>query len=400
MARVIAAEYQFRYGLFVTLYIVFLIVSWVLTCYQAKEPFLLTSYWTHPTHDVKLHGIQQADADHATRFTYVLDGLSYLAAVVALPVAYEIAARAAVIYTLRTTESKQLNVAQLFGLADRNFIGTLLHRKTQTVFSLFALILILLALANPIVRGIAVDATWNRSPLAMTPDDRDGVGLTVQIATPNGWPARQIGLSPTAGDIQILRALNVMTRVRQEIIGSHPREWQHGAWSAPDTRSGNDRYFTTTIEKGRTTGMVRNLALRMDSEFLCSDMSDDEYPENCPGGEEFPYRHARLGLDICLQGNGTGIVAGGQYISPWANTTDKQRITEHLFIHVPDRYIIDPQGDQRSQRDYWNWESDMQCTVNTELAYFVLGNDQNNQTFSPKIDRLNETDAQIVAWAR
>lgn len=404
MARPLT-QYRLPYGLFAALYLLFLIVPWVLTCYQARRPFLLTKLWNRPTYDLEAHGIRQIDADLATRFADALEVLSYLAPLIALPAIYEILSRAVVVYTLRTGKSKQLNARQLFSLADRKFIWGLVNPRIRTWFSFFAVLLILVTVTHAILRAATVDTTWNRYALARTEKNRYGEddSLDTPLKTPNGWTVEQIGLTPTPDAIQTLPVYNVLTRLRQEIIGTHPVDWQRKAWLVPSRPPSEDpRYFVSTIQKDTTTGMIRNLALRMDSEFSCfKPYRDTDFPtEDCPGGENYPYWHPELRLNICVQGNGTGIVDGG-HVSPWANTTDKQRITEHIFIRMPDTEFLDVFNDETvSQHGWWNWEGDFQCTVHTDLAYFVLGNDDNNQTFSHKLERLSDSDANIVMMAQ
>ncbi|KAM7211950.1 hypothetical protein V8F06_012659 [Rhypophila decipiens] len=401
MARVIAVETRYGFGFLALLYLAFLIVPWILTCLQARIPFLLTAAFTRASfkYDIEAHGIQQGDADRATGFTYGLDALSYVAAVMALPVLYEILARAAVIYTLRTRKSKTLNAAQVFALADRSFLSGFFHNRSRNRFFGFSGLLILCTVAYHILRGAVIYTTWNRYPLVQL---RSYSTPKLSTHTPNSWDVEEIGVSPAPDDIQALPSLNVMTKLRQAIIATHPSEWQQDAWWAeePEYRY-RDGFFATSLNKNTTTGLVRNLALRMDSEFECEQgYYDSHYPENCPGGEEFPFRHPRLLLNVCIQGNGTGI-RGGEYVSPWANTTDKQVITEQIYVQMPQHQINSSDFDRpQDQSGVWNWNGDFKCTVTTRLGFFVLGNDMNNHTFSPRLDHLNESDTQIIALAR
>ncbi|KAK4212068.1 hypothetical protein QBC37DRAFT_202670 [Rhypophila decipiens] len=410
MARVIAVETRYGFGFLALLYLTFLFVPWILTCAQARIPFLLTAAFTRASfkYDIEAHGIQQADADRATGFTYVLDALSYLAAVVALPVLYEVLARAAVIYTLRTRKSKTLNAAQVFALADRKFLSGFLHHRSRNRFFAFSGLLILCTVAYHILRGAVISTTWNRYPLVQL---RPYSTTELSTHTPNSWDVEEIGVSPAPNDIQALPSLNVMTKLRQAIIATHPDEWQRDAWWAEEPRyrygyeNEKARFFATSLNKNTTTGLVRNLALRMDSEFEWTQLSGgpDEpqgYPENCPGGEEFPFRHPRLVLNVCIQGNGTGI-RDGEYVSPWTNTTENQVITEQIYVQMPRHQINGTSGYRdRDQSEVWNWKGDFKYTVTTRLGFFVLGNDKNNHTFSPRLDRLNESDTQIIALAR
>ncbi|KAM7189472.1 hypothetical protein V8F33_010055, partial [Rhypophila sp. PSN 637] len=414
MARVIAVETRYGFGFLTLLYLAFLIVLWILTCLQARIPFLLTAAFTQESfqYDIKAHGIQQADADRATRLTYVLDALSYVAAVAALPVLYEILARAAVIYTLRTRKLKKLDAAQVFALADRKFLSGFLHHRSRNRFFAFSVLLILCTVAYHILRGSVITKTLNRYPLVHLDSRYSRPKLWAY--TPNSWDVEEIGVSPAPDDIQALPSFNVMTKLRQAIIATHPNEWQQDAWWAekPEYRyrygqiNEKEKFFATSLNRNTTTGLVRNLALRMDSEFECEQQSryyDSLYPENCPGGTEFPFRHPRLVLNVCIQGNGTGI-RDGEYMSPWTNTTDKQVITEQIYVQMPKHKLnatssSDYYGD-RDQSELWDWKGDFNCTVTTRLGFFVLGNDKNNHTFSPRLDRLNESDSQIIALAR
>ncbi|KAM7210786.1 hypothetical protein V8F06_013833 [Rhypophila decipiens] len=409
MARIRAVESRQRFGLLTLLYIAFLVVPWILTCLQARKPFLLTKLLTRSKfdYDFEVHGIQRADADHATRFTYVLNAISYLAAVVALPVLYEILARATVIYTLRTGKLKKLTTAQAFALADRRFLLGCLQDRPRPGFFFFSGLLILLTVAYHVSRGAVLSTTLNRYSLVVIGSYGNSPKLSKSY--PNSWDVDQIGASPAPDDIQALPATNVMTKLRQAIIATHPDEWQQDAWFAyrlgdwgrSSWAGDKARFFATSLKRNTTTGLVRNLALRMDSEFECGGLggySEPWYPEDCPSGEAYPFRHPRLELDICIQGNGTGS-RDGKHVSPWTNTTDTQVITEQIYVRMPD-FEVNNNYEGELQRDFWDWDRDYHCNVTTRLGFFVLGNDMNNNDFSPRLERLNESDTEIVARER
>nr|BAV32141.1 hypothetical protein [Sordaria araneosa] len=400
MAQTIAARYQRpAYGLLAALYILLLVAPWILTCYQARKPFLLTAISTRPNYDINVHGISQADAGIATRSTYALETLNYIATLVALPAVYEILARAAVVHALRTRKTKRLNADQLFALADRKFIQGLFQSSTRRRFSFFAFSLIVLTVAHVIVRSVAVGSTWNQYMLARTTQLRTSSGGATGLAgmyTPYSWDVEAIGLSPTPEAIASVPVLNVLPRLKHDIIGTHPGEWQEKAWFSPD----EDKYFVSTVKKGTTTGLVRNLALRMDSESSCrKPYRDTDYPKDCPGGEQYPFRHPNLKLNVCVQGNGT-MLDNGQPVGPWRNTTDRQRIVEKIFIQfIDDKYVDEDSNRTVWLSEDWDWKGDIECQVKTELAYFELGNDHNNKTFSGKIDKLDAPDAELVAMS-
>ncbi|KAM7200682.1 hypothetical protein V8F20_005184 [Naviculisporaceae sp. PSN 640] len=398
MAQTIAARYQGRaYGFFVTIYIIFLVVPWILTCFQARRPFLLTKTLTGANYDVELHGIRQVDADTSTRFSYALEALTCIAALLAIPITYEILARAAVIHTLRTRRTKQLNAEQLFALADRKFIWGYFRPQARTEFSFIAVSLVLLTIAHVIARGVGVGVEWNQHMLATQTGRAPDVRL-YSPRVPYGWFAVPIGISPTPQAIVGLPVWNVLTRLRQDLIGSHPGEWREKAWFSPD----EGKYFASTLTKGTTTGLAKNLALRMDSEFSCWKPqwgTVEEYPEDCLDGEPYFYRHPELNLTICVNGNGTGY---GKYGlgSLWRDTTKKQHITENLMVRLIDEEYTDKYNRTLLRSKQWGWKGDIRCTVETELAYFELGNDYNNKTFGPKLDRLAEPHAELLDIAQ
>ncbi|KAK3311911.1 hypothetical protein B0H66DRAFT_525934 [Apodospora peruviana] len=334
------AAFRKRFGFFFLFpYIVFIILIWVLSCYQARKPFLLVRLCVpkqFQSYDVDLHGIMPAHAKDATNLTYALDALNVFAALVALPITYAILARAAVVRSLRTDKNKQLNVKQLFALADRKFlVGT------------------------------------------------DGSLYDTQY-TPNTWDARLVAISPELSALAGVRAREVITSVRHSLIGSRPSSWKATAWYDAGTKS----YFASTVPRDTVTGMIRHLALRMDSQVECKRTESYEYPSPCPG-REFPFRHPRLKFDVCVTANfGTQ-----EYYTntPWRESylgstwmEDMQSIGEEMHVRYIDEDGLDVCQDEDwrcgNDRPRWTWDGNYKCSTNTTLANFELGNFYNNQT--------------------
>jgi hypothetical protein len=110
-----------------TSYVAVLAGAWVTTC-------VLSSRTIRQSAD-NSGAVTRDTAVHLDRVAFLIDVLNFIAALAAMPVIYALLARAAVVFSQRTSREKTLGVRQLFALADRKFLGYCGSSKDATVGS-------------------------------------------------------------------------------------------------------------------------------------------------------------------------------------------------------------------------------------------------------------------------
>ncbi|KAL3442102.1 hypothetical protein BJX65DRAFT_287577 [Aspergillus insuetus] len=140
---------------------------------------------------------------------------------------------------------------------------------------------------------------------------------------------------------------------------------------------GQGTFFASSIVNGTTTGVLRQHAIRMDTEVTC--VADDAFPATCPGARPFTTDFNNRVLDVA-------VCAEGSYDSvPWENTRNAQNLIERLWIHVA-----------ASPRTSWTQAAmdtvaipdnfTLRCDGTSRRAWFDLGNYQNEFTYQPMLD--------------
>ncbi|KAH6855474.1 hypothetical protein B0I37DRAFT_423913 [Chaetomium sp. MPI-CAGE-AT-0009] len=224
-----ALRYRAEPALIAIAYIAVLVTPWVLAC--------LLSSRTVRQDEVDSGAVSRETAQQLHQVSFVIDALNFVAALAALPVIYALFARAAVVFSQRTSSHKTLNVKQLFALADRDFLGSGPIEKygTRGFYFLFRATLVLL--------GLAVEKT------------------------------------------------------RHALINAFPTEWTATAWN-DRAQSRRGRYFASSLARDTTTGMYRQHALRMNSSSTCDEIPAAEFPVPCPRFAT-SYDNANLTVRIC-----------------------------------------------------------------------------------------------------
>lgn len=377
--QIAVASFRKRLLLFTSLYLVLIIITWVLTCFQAKRPFLLLKSISGAQYDLEKYGIQQSHADIATRLSYGLDVLTLAAALMALPVIYAMLARAAVVNAMRTRKGKtKLNLGQLFALADGRFVSTGLVPRTHSYFTLFAFlaaVLVCLTFTQPIVRAATVDVAWNPFQAA---GYSSYTRVTKEEATIERWAKEAVGSSPPFTAVAFVNSPIVVSKIRDTLIGMESVGWQHDSWR--DQSRG--KYFQTLLPNDTDTGLFRQVALRFDSDHNCTAITDNQYPSTCEG-LEFPYRHTNLTARICVTRSGGVDISR----SPWDDRipssyddheySNLQRVVEEIYV-LANYTVSNPD-------EVWYNGFGFRCQANTTLAYFELPNDTNDHTTGARI---------------
>ncbi len=154
------------------------------------------------------------------------------------------------------------------------------------------------------------------------------------------------------------------------------------------------RQFIATFPVGTDTGVLRDLALRLNLSVSCELVSQSDYPSPCPGtfpldqmftnintSTSTPFgdlAHPRYRARICAPGN---ILS-----SPWKDTSDRQDISEELWIdyqRTPSPADGGVWGITDGGSNYTQY-----CSGKSTLGYFELPNYWNGHVIGPLLDKV------------
>lgn len=156
-------------------------------------------------------------------------------------------------------------------------------------------------------------------------------------------------------------------------------EFYYGEGFAYDEEQ-NDRgrYFTSSIVNGTTTGVLREHAIRMDSNVDCSLV--ESFVDKCAGDRPFTTNYTSHALEV-------SVCAEGSYDKyPWNRTRDRQEITERLWMRM--KVNVDNLGDYDVfQTDLTSAKSfTMRCDATSRRGWFEMGNYQNGHSHQPMLE--------------
>jgi hypothetical protein len=156
--------------------------------------------------------------------------------------------------------------------------------------------------------------------------------------------------------------------------GSIPQNWQTSLsdllWSYYHYGSTRSRtFYTSSLPRGTTTGVLRHHALRQHSLASCEKVPRSSFPSTCTGDLPFTTTFSSESSEarICAPGNSTNV--------PWTRTRNRQTIDEELWI------------------DFWSNQYvprvnvTLHCTSNSSRGYFELGNYHNGNVPSPLLEK-------------
>ena len=158
-------------------------------------------------------------------------------------------------------------------------------------------------------------------------------------------------------------------------------EYYYGDLNSTYARS--PLHFIATVPNGTTTGVLQQSALRINSSTTCATIGPDDFPTTCSGSNPFSTFYNTNDTSIGNRNPSSQIpisyevqvcIPGDVGASPWNNNTNRQDITEELFVQ-----LASPQSTENSDDD--NFFA-FHCVTNTSLGEFVLGNYNNSNQFS------------------
>lgn len=135
------------------------------------------------------------------------------------------------------------------------------------------------------------------------------------------------------------------------------------------------KFFTTILNNGTTTGVLREHATRFNSSVQCSSIPQANFPSGCTGRRPFEAQYTKSGyLDIRV------CVPGEYGVTPWTNIRDRQDIQEELYLDVT------LQSNLETSVSFGQSNFTLHCTANTTRGYFEIGNYRNNYAYGPLIE--------------
>ncbi|KAK3690197.1 hypothetical protein B0T22DRAFT_463152 [Podospora appendiculata] len=369
-------------------YLALLIAPWALTAVINSRPFF---FWKGPSRI-------WVDAPDIWDYRYLrqlLKGLQVaeaVGAVVSLPIVAALLARCAVVYSLRRRASNKLSARQLFALADGTWSYGFRDSAASTKLSVFGAVILAATFLFPALR----------SGLQSTEDILLPAHEISAKYSPPGSKGSLIGEDPGVLSLSILPQDSVVGVVKDGMIalriddvqqastgGGNPYVWRtRRDQFAPDYAqldSEFDDFYTTVAPQTLSTGLLRSHAIRMASSISCEQSYSDgsrKPPKVCPGERPFvaSFQGSNITLSIC--------VPGRWGLSPWEATTDKQTISEEMYI-VADNTV----GHQPGR--YTNM---IYCSSNSARGYFELPNDHNNGVAGHMLDKV-PSESSVGEWS-
>ncbi|KAK3320237.1 hypothetical protein B0T19DRAFT_284354 [Cercophora scortea] len=364
-------------AIFGILYLALLIVPWALTVVVNSDPFF---FWKGPSR-VWVYAPDIWDYRYLRQLVKGLQVADGIGTVVSLPVVAALLARCAVVYSLRRRESNKLSARQLFALADGAWSNGFSDNVASTKLSVFGAVILAATLLFPALRS----GFQSTEAILLPPHE-----ITSEY-TPPGNRGLLVGEDPGVVSLSVLSQENVVGVVKDGMIALRIDDVQQTFQSRtpfarrtrrhqsiPDYTLQNDQFddfYTTVAPQPFSTGLLRSHAICMVSSILCEKSFAYESrkpPKVCPGERPFvaSFSGSNITLSICVPGRWGS--------SPWEATTNKQTISEEMYI-VAD-YI---EGHQPGR-----FEAMIYCWSNSTPGYFELPNDHNRGVAGHILDNI------------
>lgn len=158
----------------------------------------------------------------------------------------------------------------------------------------------------------------------------------------------------------------------------------------------SEKVFTATYPVGTDTGVIRQLALRLNSSINCETVAESEFPSSCPGNRPLHQNYTNI-LDDSdsdpFNGDSTKfrtrICAPGDYTaSPWQGVGNRQDIFEEFWIDTQYTPLSSTDGSNFTQH----------CHGNSSIGYFELPNYWNGHVTGKLFDEFPAETAHNVSY--
>lgn len=334
--------------------------------------------------------------------------LDKIQALLAIPIVSGLLAQAAVVYSQRRTAAQELSVRQLMALADRSWadvpgLWAARHRDVGSRLVWLGGLLILIVSVQPPLQSLLVKED------------------VVQVATCLDMPLYGCGAAspPVVGfdaepsDMQYLPSSVAVSRVASKISSAsewdvQSRLWPEKYYSVKDDNSyqrstlwwwfqseggsgTGSSFFASSLLNGTSTGVLRELAMRMNSSSTCENVAKSEFPSTCAGRRPFTttFSHEALDVQIC---------APGEYdTTPWTLSRDRQDISEELWIDLSlNVEELGPVGVFNMVYGQSNFT--LHCTANTTRGYFEVPNVLTGNNPGPLLEEWPDAEEMERDW--
>ncbi|KAF9267045.1 hypothetical protein L218DRAFT_1063442 [Marasmius fiardii PR-910] len=371
------------------LYLPTLIIPWVLTCVLDKRPLNAPSYYdqsgSRPPKTLLEIGV-------TVTFVRILNSIS---GVLVMPVVGSVLAHAAVVYTQRRKVKQELNLLQLFTLANRGWgdIASIWKARSTGSGSLFFWLAMLMVILCAVQQPIQSAFVKYNPILVMSCNDLPIDGCTSKFSSITGYDSEPgiINMLPhnlivedvassivTVSDIDAQPNLwvdNPWGNIDNDIDGFQtPRDRQMFFWYYQSRK--NEDFFVSALDNGTTTGVLRQHAMRMNSSAHCTPIHKDNFPSSCPGTHpiQSSFGNSFINVRVCAPGE-VGV-------SPWSLSRNRQDIAEELYI---DMELSPAMGFMGSISNFT-----IHCSANSTRGYFELGNYRNDYSYGSLLDKWPE----------
>ncbi|KAM0796359.1 hypothetical protein BDR22DRAFT_976251 [Usnea florida] len=365
--------------LLILLYAFVAIFSWTITCILCYRPIGVPTYFDQSG---KYTRSLYETSDNWRKAASI--GLSVLG-VISIPVTSAICEKAATVYCQKNSDDEVplLSLRQMLALADKGWSdsATLLDvvrpstsRRIRSPLLILSTGLMAIAFIIPIIQTSIMGTEH----------------LTV-LSTEGLNSAPWLGYQVTPQSLIALYNSSIMDSVISSTLSGKLSDKQPYLWTLDqvsltsvdasifNSSSFNDipkEQFIASFPVGTDTGVLRNLALRLNISVGCTLVPQSDFPSTCPGDYPLSQTFSNININVSnpnIPRYRARICAPGNVgYSPWKNTADRQDISEEFWLDYEDG------GSNYTQH----------CYGNSTLGYFELPNYWNGHVAGPLLNTV------------
>ncbi|KAJ7152393.1 hypothetical protein C8R46DRAFT_1007027 [Mycena filopes] len=368
------------------IYLPTLIVPWVLICVLDVRPLNARSYYD-----------QSGSIPPSGLLTiYIVVGLvrvlNSISGVLVVPVVGTIIAQAAVVFAQRRRAKQQLNLVQLFALADRGWgsFSILWNARRTGASSTFLTAAAWMTIISSLQQPIQSALVSFEGILVMSCLDLPAIGrCSSDFSVVAAYDAEPGAISVLSHNLVVADVASSLVAAAD--LDQQPNLWvddpyarvdkdidafvtlpERGMffWYTPDGPHAKDRYFVSALPNGTTTGVLRQHAIRMNSSASCEAIPHSSFPASCGGARPVEAAFSNEFIDV------RACVPGEVGPSPWTLSRNRQDITEEVYIDVA------------MSKDLLTFSAHnftTHCTAGSTRGFFELGNYFNGFAYGPLI---------------